>query len=211
MTKVVITQRLDHIVEYGEIRESIDEKLSEWLIKSGFLPIPISNKFISLDDGPNIDNKTNIYKWLSSINPQAILLSGGNDLGQYRERDKTEEFVLDWAMKFKLPVLGICRGMQFMSKYFGANLINVSGHVKSRNKLIPFNTDLQFPSNVTCFHNYSLEKCPKEFKVLVKCEDGTIEAIKHRKLPWEGWMWHPERKPNHNKLNDQNLIRLFSS
>ena len=26
MTKIVITQRLDYIIEYGEIRESIDEK-----------------------------------------------------------------------------------------------------------------------------------------------------------------------------------------
>ena len=22
-------------------------------------------------------------------------------------------------------------------------------------------------------------------------------------------MWHPERKPNYNKLNNQNIIRLF--
>jgi putative glutamine amidotransferase len=25
-------------------------------------------------------------------------------------------------------------------------------------------------------------------------QDGEIEAIEHTTLPWQGWMWHPERE-----------------
>jgi putative glutamine amidotransferase len=29
---------------------------------------------------------------------------------------------------------------------------------------------------------------------LAKSEDGSIEAMVHKSLPWEAWMWHPERE-----------------
>ena len=32
------------------------------------------------------------------------------------------------------------------------------------------------------------------FIELAKSDDGNIEAIRHRELPWEAWMWHPERE-----------------
>ncbi len=47
---------------------------------------------------------------------------------------------------------------------------------------------------VNSYHVYSLRACPDEYAVLACSVDGEIEAIRHRILPWEGWMWHPERE-----------------
>ena len=31
-------------------------------------------------------------------------------------------------------------------------------------------------------------------------EDNSIEAIAHNHMPWEGWMWHPERESRFNSF-----------
>ena len=41
------------------------------------------------------------------------------------------------------------------------------------------------------------------YEILAESEDGIIEAISHKKLPWEGWMWHPEREEQF-VTNDKN-------
>ena len=47
---------------------------------------------------------------------------------------------------------------------------------------------------VNSFHEFAIESCPTDFKVFATCStDGSVEGIKHDTLPWEGWMWHPER------------------
>ena len=40
-----------------------------------------------------------------------------------------------------------------------------------------------------------------DFNIIAKSSDGEIEGIKHSSLPWEGWMWHPERDKEINKIN----------
>ncbi|MBA4741019.1 MAG: gamma-glutamyl-gamma-aminobutyrate hydrolase family protein, partial [Burkholderiales bacterium] len=52
----------------------------------------------------------------------------------------------------------------------------------------------QISAEVNSYHDYSLAACPKSFEVLARSQDGEIEAIRHLSLPWEGWMWHPERE-----------------
>ena len=207
MLKVIVTQRIDYIREYDETRDSIDQKLLEWLLTAGLLPIPVSNKLIA--SNKNYNQKSPLLSWLLSIKPDALVLSGGNDIGQYLDRDKTELFLLDWAKKNKLPVLGICRGMQMMSIYSGCNLIKVSGHVNSRHKLTFKNTEIDLPREVNSFHEFAINECPEEYKILANSEDGIIEAIQHDDLPWEGWMWHPEREKNFSLRNLKHFKKLF--
>jgi putative glutamine amidotransferase len=47
---------------------------------------------------------------------------------------------------------------------------------------------------VNSYHEHVLADCPEGFAVLARSEDDAIEAIGHATLPWEGWMWHPERE-----------------
>ena len=71
MIKVIVTQRIDYIKNYSETRESIDQALSEWLIQADYLPIPISNKLVSIHNNQDIqvNEQPLLQNWLSVIKP----------------------------------------------------------------------------------------------------------------------------------------------
>ncbi|MEX1200841.1 MAG: gamma-glutamyl-gamma-aminobutyrate hydrolase family protein [Methylophaga sp.] len=155
---------------------------------------------------------SSLENWLEVIQPKALVLSGGNDIGEYPARDKTEKYLLDWANSHKIPLLGICRGMQMMSHWAGGQLVPVKGHVRVRHQLVQKVEDVIFlPDSVNSYHNFSIETCPEPFEVMAEArDDGVIEAIRHKTLPWEGWMWHPEREKSFNGIDTLRVKRLFS-
>ena len=207
---VVITQRIDDIEGRNERRDSLDQMLSEWVCSSGLTPMPIPNVFFKKENiDLNLKNEP-LEAWLKIANPRALLLSGGNDIGEYEERDRTESYLLAWAKSLQLPVLGICRGMQMMATWTGGSLKRVDGHVKARHKIIRSNEKDVFPETVNSFHEWGLASCPDEYVVKAMSEDGVIEAIKHIELPWEGWMWHPEREDIFSDQDTNRLKNLFA-
>jgi len=189
MKLVAVSQRVDAFSERNETRDALDQRLIAWVTSCGYLPVPVPN---GLGDS--------IGGWLTALQPTAFLLSGGNDIGQSPERDETELALLSYAKELNLPVLGICRGMQVMAHWAGATLHLVSGHVRARHQLSG-----QISTEVNSYHNYALTDCPSEFEVIARSEDREIEAIRHLLLPWEGWMWHPERE---EKFNTSDIRRV---
>jgi N5-(cytidine 5'-diphosphoramidyl)-L-glutamine hydrolase len=206
---VGITQRVDNIESYNEVRDALDQRLVDWILKAEFLPVLIPNRLANLD---NIEiEQSIIFEWLKKMRIDVILLSGGNDIGKEPHRDLLERSLLYWAEKNKKPVLGICRGMQMLGVYFGSKLIDVKGHVGTKHKLKMNSTNKNlYPAEVNSYHNQALKDCPKEFKVIAKANDGNIEAIIHKKLPWEGWMWHPERDNEFNSYGINRIKQLFN-
>ena len=138
-------------------------------------------------------------------------MSGGNDIGSVPHRDLTERYLLRSAEKNSKPVLGICRGMQMIGTYSGVELIHADGHVNTRHQLnINYDYGQSLPKSVNSYHNLVLQECPTQFEVLATSEDGNIEAIMHRELSWEGWMWHPEREKKFVKINQERFKKLMS-
>lgn len=202
MTFVVgVTQRVDINEQTGEVRDAIDQQLFIWLTDAGFLPVQIPNGLIERVGA--LDN------WIEVVKPNAIILSGGNDIGQCAGRDATEAYLIGWCKQNSVPMLGICRGLQVMASYAGSSLQRVEGHVRTRHELIFQQTDHNFPTNVNSYHNWAPVECPVGFVVMAVSEDGSIEAIKHKELPWEAWMWHPERDHPFQPTDTKRINRLF--
>jgi putative glutamine amidotransferase len=202
---VAVSQRIDDYPERNERRDALDQNLSSFLITSGFIPISVPNRLTKQVVEPSAENQNELGSWLEIFNPNAILLSGGNDVGSCIDRDCTEKGLIDFASKRNLPVLGICRGMQMMATLAGSNLREVSGHVRTRHIL----QGGVISGEANSYHDMSLDSCPSGYHVLATSEDGEIEAIRHDEYPWEGWMWHPEREERFDVRDVKRLRNLF--
>lgn len=157
----------------------------------------------------------------------AVILSGGHDvfpahynrepqpkLGDvFPERDKYDFKILECAKKRKIPILGICRGMQIINVYEGGTLYqdlsyigrDVLKHVQGgkpymRTHYIEIDTESIlgkiFSENrfmVNSFHHQAIENIGKDLKVIANASDGIIEAVEHKNYPFlVGVQWHPE-------------------
>ena len=198
MKLVAVSQRVDNYPDYYERRDAIDQKLNSFLHLSGLHPLPVPN-CLSVSHDKN-KRKETVLNWLKQVGIQAIVLSGGNNIGNYPERDETENWLLDYAEKLQLPVLGICRGMQVMGVRSDGKLTEVSGHVRTKHKVTGVLSGI-----MNSYHNFCFTTCPSDYEMLAISTDGCVEAIRHRMLPWEGWMWHPER---YNKFKDIDIERV---
>ena len=207
MKIVAISQRIDDYPDRNECRDALDQKLCRFIKKCGFLPLPVPNGLIKKSGENNEYCSEELFAWLMAFSPNAIWLSGGNDIGSCPIRDNTEKIMLNFAEQRKLPVLGICRGMQMLATLAGAKLKTVSGHVRTKHAL----QGDAISGEVNSFHNMSLDACPEGYHIMAKSEDGEIEAICHDKLPWEGWMWHPERETNFDKRDISRAKNLLET
>ena len=191
--KIGITQRVDKVDSYNEYRDALDQKMIDWVVDAGFIPIPIPNTLVDLDSSD--ESQPRLGGWLRELNINALILSGGNDIGNVPQRDLTENYLLAWAERNMVPVLGICRGMQMMGVWSGGQLMEIKGHVRMRHDLELNDAQSKvWPDSVNSYHNKALKECPSSFHILAKSGDGSIEAIAHSELPWEAWMWHPVRE-----------------
>lgn len=201
MKIVAVSQRIDTCPENNEVRDALDQRLLDFLLTAGYLPVPVPNRLQAREP----DDQT-LTQWLAHIRPQAIVLSGGNDVGSVQLRDLTESKLLEYARHEGQPVLGICRGMQMMAVHAGGKLYRVDGHVRSRHQLIG-----ETARNVNSYHRLALSAPPAGFEVVARSSDGAIEAIRHTFLPWEGWMWHPEREAVFDTEDLSRIRSLFGA
>lgn len=203
---VAVSQRVEFYPDRDERRDSLDQRLCMWLRSGGFLPIPVPNCMSAASVDIANGAQRNLHAWLYAIRPSAVVLSGGNDIGEYPDRDITERSLLAWAEEIGVPVLGICRGMQMMSVQATGMLKPIQGHVRTRHHLCG-----DIVGEVNSFHKFTLTGCPPGFEVLARAEDNEIEAIRHVDLPWEGWMWHPEREQDFSLRDLGRVRKLFGA
>lgn len=193
-----ITQRKEEHPDRNEVRDALDRRLCAWVAEAGFYPLPIPNIWATRGDL--------IVDWLEKVGISMLVLSGGGNVGDDQEREYTEETLLEYAACKSLPLLGICRGMQFMGIQSGGVLVDVFGHVRTRHRLTG-----EITEEVNSFHEKALKNCPAGYREIGKSEDGVLEAMGHENLPWEGWMWHPERDEHYSSKFIQRFKQLASS
>lgn len=197
MKKILFTQRVETTEDYDERRDCADQNIARFLAACGYLPLPLCNI-------PEL-----VGKYIDDLEPDGIVLTGGNDLGSYGgnapERDTTERILTEWALKRNTPLLGFCRGMQFIADFFGAKLVKIDGHTACRHALVG-----SIEREVNSYHNYGFFNVPQNLEVLAKSEDGVIEAMRHKDKAVIGIMWHPEREHAFSPHDIEMFRRHFS-
>lgn len=193
MKRIVISQRRDAVPGRNEVRDALDVEWARIIWELGFLPVSLSSGIADVD------------AYLAELSPEAVLLSGGNDIGLAPERDRLEHGLLRHAERRGLPVLGVCRGLQMINHYLGGRLRPLPGHVGSRHRI-------QGPlapegREVNSYHAMGIrpDDLGRDLEPVAWDDEGAIEAARHKRLSWLGIMWHPEREKQlcHN---DQSMI-----
>jgi len=190
---VAVTQRVCVTSEYGERRDCIDQQWTRFLAACGLLPLLL----------PNVIQAA-IGLW-ESINIGGLILTGGNDLavlgGDAPERDALESELLDLARRQRLPVLGVCRGMQVIQHHFAVPLSRVEGHVTHKQVIRVLNE----PREVNSFHHFAALDSRPPLGVWAVADDGVVKAVRHSAEPITGIMWHPERSAQFSPAD----VKLF--
>mgnify|MGYP001407964681 CR=1 FL=1 len=162
-------------------------------------------KFIVL---PNSTLSTNyiLKNNLKKIN--LIILPGGNNINEMnkviRNRNKVEKSIIKFSIKNRIPLLGVCRGMQLINIFFGGKNKIKKNHMGT-NHFVSIRNDKIFKKKkflVNSFHDYCIEKkdIGKNLEIIGECDDQTVEFFKHKKHRIYGIMWHPERYKNYLQL-----------
>lgn len=152
------------------------------LITRKFRELGFTSEIITLEEG---------LERIKTHKPKALVLSGGP---QSVFEDKT-----DYAPFFqdeKLPILGICYGMQIMGQYFKGKVEKgVQGEYGlARMRTVPGFLIPGCPaeSDVWMSHSDHVSVLPKDFKLILQSENGLTAGIKHESRPVLGLQFHPE-------------------
>ena len=156
-----------------------------------------------------------------------IILSGGGDLdpasyGVDAEpdlfevesaRDAAEQELLHGATDSRVPLLGVCRGLQIMNVAFGGTLVQDLGpdgsqhhhpqHVPDERPIHPViiepgsllaNAVGDTRIEVNSTHHQAVDSVAPELRVTARSLDGVVEALELRRPDvWVvGVQWHPE-------------------
>jgi putative glutamine amidotransferase len=173
----------------------------------------------------------------------ALVLSGGVDIhpeyygggmvypkqprgGWKRERDVFEQEAFEWAMDRKMPVLGVCRGLQLINVLLKGTLIQDLGE-KGDEVHEYEDEDKRHPvelvegsllhaiagekrGEANSAHHQAIGKLGNGLAVNCRAEDGTIEGIEWADPADKPFMiavqWHPERMFT-NQLPDLRLYK----
>ena len=128
-------------------------------------------------------------------NVRGIILSGGPST----VTKKKFETVPKEIFKKKIPILGICYGLQLIAKLFG-------GKIKSSKKRREFGRAIIFPRKnsvltknffsskkaVWMSHEDAVVKLPKNFKVIAFTKESRLTIIENKKKKIFGVQFHPE-------------------
>lgn len=183
--RIAISMRVTLASGYHEVRDTLARDWSVYMNKvfpqARWLIVPNMEKAVV----------TYLQKW----NINALILTGGDDLGIFVDRDRTEEYMFRYAQNHGYPVLGVCRGLQAMYTWLGGEVKPTNADFVARH--VAKEHEIKYEGNVyqvNSYHSLMLDpfSCPDILQPIAYCvSDNAIEAVKGNGVL--GFMWHPER------------------
>ena len=152
------------------------------------------------------------------VNPSLYLEEKLPECDQLREDIDNEWYsILSEAVKRRLPILGICRGMQYLNIYFGGSLYqDMQYQVKDTEKQVLSHSQTGARQEAThsvtvaegsllakwlgkagehsvnSLHHQAVKHLGNHLEVAATASDGTVEAIENKERLILGVQWHPE-------------------
>jgi anthranilate synthase/aminodeoxychorismate synthase-like glutamine amidotransferase len=167
--------------------DSFVYNLVQYLGELGAAPEVHRDDAITLDDVERID-------------PDGILISPGP--GRPSDAGLSNELILTWGAR--VPVFGVCLGMQCMGEVFGGDVVRAPHVVHGKTSQIRHEgvgvfEGLPNPLEATRYHSLVVERStlPDVLEITAETDDGLIMGLRHRELMVEGVQFHPESVLTH--------------
>ena len=154
-----------------------------------------------------------------------FLFTGGQDVSSCPERDEVETLLLQKAMEADKPILGICRGLQFINVFLGGTLwqdlplqhpsaivhrqgkpygvpthqVSISGELQSL-----LGKDIL---DVNTLHHQAVKDLGSGLTPMAVAPDGLIEAFQ---MPGKRFVWAVQWHPEYLFKTDKDSLAIFS-
>ncbi len=143
-----------------------------------------------------------------------------------KERDIMERSVLQQALIFEKPVLGICRGIQFINAALGGTLyLDIPSEVKSdieHHQSPPYDVPVHSVKiekgtplfkllqkqelDVNSYHHQGVKELAPQLKAMARSEDGIVEAVY---MPLRKFVWAVQWHPEFSYISDRSSFLIF--
>ncbi len=156
--------------------------LVQYLGELGAEPIVYRNDAITVEE-------------VAELKPDGILISPGP--GTPADAGVSNDTIRAFAGK--VPIFGVCLGMQCIGEIFGGDVVRAPQVMHGKTSMIQHEGDgvfagLPSPVEATRYHSLvvSPESIPDVLEVTARTEDGTVMGVRHREVDIEGVQFHPE-------------------
>lgn len=144
------------------------------------------------------------------------------------ERDRMEKKLLERAVLWDKPVLGICRGIQFINAALGGTLYQdlglqysspVEHHMAPPYDRVAHQVDILRGTplykllrvkrlGVNSYHHQAVKDVAQSLKVMAVSEDGLVEAVY---MPGHRFLWGVQWHPEFSFRTDESSRRIFEA
>jgi anthranilate synthase len=129
----------------------------------------------------------------SEAPPQLVVLSPGPG----RPIDQQLPETLSLCEAARVPVFGVCLGLQGMVEHFGGSLRLLDAPMHGKASTLTYFHGPLFDGckgelRVGRYHSLVVDRMPECLQVLARSEDGAVMAVRHRTLPMVAVQFHPE-------------------